>query len=99
MAGHYEIKEKDKLDDKEEQQAIRKIFKEIRNEIRALRDTDDLAAFEAIHTTLPRNYHEEGDTSVTVKQVNVPETMVWGGRASVEIHWRGVGIRKVYLVA
>lgn len=99
MAGHYEIKEKDRLDDKEEQAAIRKLFKDVRNDIRALRDTDDITAFEAVHTNLPRGYFEDGDTAVSVKHVNVPESMVYGGKASLEIHWRGVGIRKIYLVA
>lgn len=82
-----------------ETKAIRQLIKDVRTDIRNLRETDDLAAFEALHTDLPRDYFEQGDTAVSVKHVDVPESMVFGGKASLEIHWRGVGIRKVYLVA
>lgn len=99
MAGHLLITDKYEGETKDETKAIRQIVKDVRADIRALRETDDLAAFEAIHTDLPRDYFEEGDTAVSVKHVDVPESIVYGGKASLEIHWRGVGIRKIYLVA
>lgn len=99
MAGHLLITDKYVGESEDETKAVRKLIKDVRNDIRTLRETDDLAAFEAIHTDLPRDYFEEGDTAVSVKHVDVPESMVFGGRASLEIHWRGVGIRKIFLVA
>lgn len=99
MAGHLLITDKYVGETKDETKAIRRLVKDVRADIRALRDTDDLAAFEALHTDLPRDYFEDGDTAVSVKHVDVPESMVYGGKASIEIHWRGVGIRKIYLVA
>lgn len=99
MAGHLEITDKYVGESKSETKAIRQLIKDVRADIRALRDTDDLAAFEAVHRDLPRDYFEKGDTAVSVKNVDVPESMVWGGKALLEVHWRGAGIRKVYLVA
>lgn len=99
MAGHLQITEKYVGETENETKVIRKLIKDVRADIRALRDTDDLAAFEALHTDLSRDYFEDGDTAVSVKHVEVPESMVYGGKASLEIHWRGVGIRKIYLVA
>lgn len=99
MAGHLLITDKYVGETDSETKAVRKLIKDARADIRALRETDDLAAFEALHLDLPRSYFEKGDTAVSVKHVDVPETMVFGGRASLEIHWRGVGIRKIYLVA
>lgn len=99
MAGHLLITDKYIGETDSETKTIRQLVKDVRADIRALRDTDDLAAFEALHTDLPRDYFEEGDTAVSVKHVNVPESMVYGGKASLEVHWRGVGIRKIYLVA
>ena len=99
MAGHLLITDKYIGETDSETKAIRQLVKDVRADIRALRDTDDLAAFEALHTDLPRDYFEDGDTAVSVKHVEVPESIVYGGKASLEIHWRGVGIRKIYLVA
>ena len=99
MAAHLLITDKYIGETESETKTIRNIIKEVRNDIRTLRETDDLAAFEALHTDLPRDYFEKGDTAVSVKHVDVPESMVYGGKASLEIHWRGVGIRKIYLVA
>ena len=99
MAGHLLITDKYVGETKNETKVIRQLIKDVRADIRALRETDDLAAFEALHTDLSRDYFENGDTAVSVKHVEVPESMVYGGRASLEIHWRGVGIRKIYLVA
>lgn len=99
MAGHLLITDKYVGETDNETKAIRKLIKDVRADVRNLRETDDLATFEAIHTDLPRDYFEQGDTAVSVKHVDVPESMVFGGRASLEIHWRGVGVRKVYLVA
>lgn len=99
MAGHLLITDKYVGESKDETRAIRKLIKDVRSDIRALRETDDITAFEAIHTDLPRDYFEEGDTAVSVKHVDVPESIVWGGKASLEVHWRGAGVRKVYLVA
>lgn len=98
MAGHLLITEYVGETDSETK-AIRKLIKDVRNDIRSLRETDDITAFEALHTDLPRDYFEKGDTSVTIKHVDVPEDMVYGGKASLEVHWRGSGIRKIYLVA
>ena len=99
MAGHLLITDKYIRETDSETKAIRQLVKDVRADIRALRDTDDLAAFEALHTDLPRDYFEDGDTAVSVKHVDVPESMVYGGKASLEMHWRGVGIRKIFLVA
>ncbi len=99
MAGHLLITDKYVGETEDETKAIRKLIKDVRADVRALRETDDLTAFENLHTDLPRDYFEEGDTAVSVKQVEVPERVVFGGKASLEIHWRGVGIRKIYLVA
>lgn len=99
MAGHLLITDKYIGETENETKVIRKLIKDVRADIRALRETDDLAAFEALHTDLSRDYFESGDTAVSVKHVEVPESIVFGGRASLEIHWRGVGIRKIYLVA
>lgn len=99
MAAHFEISDRYKCEDKEEQKVIRQLVKDVRADIRALRETDDLETFEKLYTDMPKDYNEPGDTSVSVKHVDVPESMVWGGRASLEIHWRGSRIRKVYLVA
>lgn len=99
MAGHLIITDKYVGETEDETKAVRKLIKDVRADIRTLRETDDLAAFEALHTDLPRDYFEDGDTAVSVKHVDVPESIVWGGKASLEIHWRGVGLRKVYLVA
>lgn len=99
MAGHLQITEKYIGEAENETKVIRKLIKDVRADIRALRETDDLAAFEALYTDLSRDYFEKGDTAVSVKHVEVPESIVFGGRASLEIHWRGVGIRKIYLVA
>lgn len=99
MAGHLLIDKTYVGETKDETKAIRNLIKEVRDDIRELRETDDITAFENIHRDLPRDYFDKGDTSVTVKQVDVPESIVYGGRASLEIHWRGAGIRKIYLVA
>ena len=99
MAGHLLITDKYVGETDSETKSIRNIIKQVRADIRSLRETDDLAAFEAVHTDLPRDYFENGDTAVSVKHVDVPESVVFGGKASLEIHWRGVGIRKIYLVA
>ncbi len=99
MAGHLLITDKYVGETEDETKAVRKLIKDVRADIRALRETDDLAAFEALHLDLPRDYFEAGDTAVSVKHVDVPESIVWGGKANLEIHWRGVGVRKVYLVA
>lgn len=99
MAQHLLIDKKFVGETDSETKAIRQLIKDVRTDIRNLRETDDLTAFEALHRDLPRDYFEQGDTSVTVRNVDVPETVVFGGRASLEVHWRGNGIRKVYLVA
>jgi hypothetical protein len=99
MAGHLLITDKYVGGTDSETKAIRQLVKDVRADIRALRDTDDLAAFEALHTDLSRDYFEGGDTAVSIKHVDVPESMVYGGKASLEIHWRGVEVRKIYLVA
>lgn len=99
MAQHVLINDKYVGENESETKAIRKLIKDIRTDVRTLRETDDVAAFEAVYTDLPRDYHEAGDTSVSIKHVDVPESMVYGGRATLEIHWRGPYIRKVYLVA
>lgn len=99
MAQHVLINDKYVGESESETKAIRNLIKEVRNDIRTLRETDNIAAFEAVHLDLPRDYFEPGDTNVTTKQVDVPESMVFGGKATLEIHWRGAGIRKVYLVA
>lgn len=99
MAGHLLINDKYVGKTDSETKAVRQLIKDVRADIRALRDTDDIAAFEALYTDLSRDYFEKGDTAVSVKHVEVPESIVFGGRASLEIHWRGVGIRKIYLVA
>jgi hypothetical protein len=99
MAQHLLINSKYVGENENETKAIRKLIKDIRDDVRELRETDDLTAFEAVYLDLPRDYNEAGDTHVSVKNVDVPETMVYGGRATLEIHWRGPYIRKVYLVA
>ncbi len=99
MAQHLEISDKYKCEDKDEQKTIRELVKDVRADIRALRETDDLVAFESVYKDLPREFNEPGDTSVSIKYVDVPESMVWGGKASLEIHFKGSRIRKVYLVA
>lgn len=99
MAGHLLITNQYIGATKSETRAIKNLIRDVRDDIRELRDTDDITAFENIHRDLPRDYFEEGDTSVTVKHVDVPEEVVYGGKASLEVHWRGNGIRKIYLVA
>jgi len=99
MAGHLIITDKYVGETESETKAVRKLVKDVRNDIRTLRDTDDLDSFESKYKDLPRDYFEAGDTSVVVSQVEVPESIVFGGRASLETHFRGAGIRKIYLVA
>ena len=99
MAGHLLIDKNYVGESESETKAIRDLIKDVRSDIRTLRETDDITAFEAVYLDLPRDYHEKGDTSVSLKHVDVPESIVYGGRASLEIHWRGAGIRKIYLVA
>lgn len=99
MAGHLIITDKYVGESESETKAIRQLVKNVRADIRTLRETDDVDTFESIYKDMPRDYFEAGDTSVLISQVEVPESIVWGGRASLETHLRGVGVRKVYLVA
>lgn len=49
---------------------------------------------------LPSEYYEVGDEAVFAKNVSVPKSMVWGGRATLEVHMSGQKqINKIYLVA
>lgn len=48
---------------------------------------------------LPDEYLEEGDTGVFMKYCNVPESIVVGGKAALEVHTNGKTLNKIYMVA
>lgn len=100
MAGHLLINEKDLVGKKdEESKALRKIIKEVRNDVRKVRETDDTTEFDSKYTRLPEEYLEGTETEAYLTHVDVPDSMVWGGRASIEIHFRMSVLSKIYLVA
>lgn len=99
MAQHLLINDKYVGETKSETQAIRKLIRNVRNDLRELRETDDLESFENIYRVLPKDYIEKGETEAYMKSVDVPETMVWGGKATLEVHFRGSRLSKIYLVA
>jgi hypothetical protein len=98
MAGHLLINEKELVGKKdEESKAIRKIIRNIRNDIRQARESDEELGKEYIE--LPSEYCDEGETSALLTHVEVPDSMVWGGKASIELHFRMSVLSKIYLVA
>lgn len=99
MAGHLLIDKNYRCESERDTRYIRKLVNDVRNDIKDLKETDDIEEFESKYIELPRDYFEKGDTSVSMKHVDVPESIAYGNRATLEIHWRGAGIRKIYLVA
>lgn len=100
MAQHIPISEKIlKGQNDEGAKSMRKIIKQIRADLRELRETDDVAAFESKYTKLPDDYLDKGETEAYFTNVDVPESLVWGGKANVEIHFRMSILSKMYLVA
>lgn len=100
MAGHLLINEKELVGKKdEESKAIRRIVRNIRADLRKLRDTDDVVEFEQKYTRLPDDFLEGTETEAYLTNVDVPDSMVWGGRANIELHFRMSVLSKIYLVA
>jgi hypothetical protein len=100
MAQHIPISEKILKGQKDEgAKSLRKIIKQIRNDLRECRETGDLAVFESKYQRLPDDFLEKGETEAVITHVDVPESLVWGGRASVEIHFRMSVINSMFLVA
>lgn len=98
MAQHLEIKEKELVGKRdEESKAIRKLIREVRNDLRTAREADAELGDEYIE--LPSDHLEGTETSGLVKHVDVPESMVYGGRASLELRFRMSVLSKIFLVA
>lgn len=99
MAGHLLIDKNYRCESERDTRYIRKLVNDVKNDMLDLKETEDLQAFEEMYTDLPKDYFEKGDTSVAIKHVDVPESIVYGGQATLEVHFRGQGVRKIYLVA
>lgn len=99
MAGHLLITDKYVGETKDETKAIRRLIKDVRADLRELRETGNLKEFEQKYIDLPREYVDKGETQAYLKHVDVPESIVWGGRASLEIHFSHSRLSKIYLVA
>ena len=99
MAGHLPINDKYVGESESETQAIRGIVEEVRNDLREVRESWDMSVFDDKYKRLPDDFCDKGETEVYSKPVDVPETMVWGGRALVEVHLRGTRLSKIFLVA
>jgi hypothetical protein len=98
MAGHLLINEKELVGKKdEESKAIRKIIRNIRNDIRETRESD--AELGEKYVKLPDDFLEGTETEAYLTHVDVPDSMVWGGKASIELHFRMSVLSKIYLVA
>ena len=98
MAGHLPINDKYVGESESETKAIRKLVKEVRAEVREVRETEDQTNFRSKYTRLPDDYLEKEETEAYIKQVDVPETVVWGGRATLEVHFRMSRINNIFLV-
>ncbi len=99
MAQHFLINDKYVGETDSETKAIRKIIRQIRADVRKVRQTDDETEFRAKYLRLPDDYLEGTETEAYITHVDVPETMVWGGKASIEIRFRMSILSKIYLVA
>lgn len=97
MAGHLQITDKFEGENEVETKAIRKIIRNIRNDIRKARESD--AELGERYTRLPDEFLEGTETEAYLTHVDVPDSMVWGGRASIELHFRMSFLSKIYLVA
>jgi len=98
MAGHLLISEKDLVGKKDvESKAIRKIIRNIKADIRKARNSDSELGKE--YTRLPDEFLEGTETEAYLTHVDVPDSMVVGGKASIELHFRMSILSKVYLVA
>lgn len=97
MAQHLQINDKYVGVTDEETKEIRGIVKSIRNDLRKARDTD--TEFGPEYIKLPSDYLEGTETEGYVKHIDISESMVYGGRASVELRFRMSVLSKIYLVA
>lgn len=97
MAGHLQITDKFEGESEVETKAIRKIIRNIRNDIRKAREND--AELDEKYTRLPDEFLVGTETEAYLTHVDVPDSMVWGGRASIELHFRMSVLSKIYLVA
>lgn len=99
MAGHLLINDKYVGETESETKAVRKLVKDVKSEIREVRETEDETNFRKLYTRLPDDYLEKGETEAYIKQVDVPPTIVWGGRATLEIYFSMSRLTKIFLVA
>lgn len=84
----------------EEAKVLRKIVNDLKADIKKLKDLDeDFNYFGDKYERLPDDYLDGTETEGYVSTVDVPESMVWGGKAILEFHFRMSFLSKVYFVA
>lgn len=100
MAQHIPISEKNLKGDKsDEAKALRKIIKEFRTDLQEVRETEDPTAFDSKYSELDNDQLDKGETSGVFRHINVPESLVYGGRATFEARFRMSVVSQMYLVA
>ena len=100
MAQHILISEEKLKGEKgEEAKALRKIIKEFRTDLREVRETDDLEVFDSKYSELTNDQLDKGETSGVFRHIDVPESLVYGGRATFEARLRMSIVSKMYLIA
>lgn len=99
MAGHLLITDKYVGETDSETKAIRNLIKEVRDDLRKTREDFDFSSFDDKYDRLPDDFLDEGETEAYQRSIIVPETIVYGGRATLELHLKWSRISKVYLVA
>lgn len=97
MAQHFRIDEKYVGETDEETKAIRRLVRSVRADIRKAREDD--TELDPRYKRLPDEFLDGTETEGYLTSVDVPDTMVAGGRANLELRFRMSVLSKIYLVA
>lgn len=97
MAQHLLINDKYVGVTDEETKEVRKIVRKVRDDLRKAREND--TEFGSEYIRLPDDYLEGTETEGYVKHIDTSESLVYGGRASVELRFRMSILSKIFLVA